>query len=206
MIKNSFLHYVGVLLKHAINFCLDIYLIQSPSKFKGDVDALQEKVIKTQSIDYALLISALSYTDISRFDRVFDIGSGKGRCCAYLGKMFPEKEILGIELNPLVANISVGNLNKKFNNVKIISGDILDSSNEHLFFQNSLYVLFNPFDADLFLEFLNKINANGTVVFINASDEHIKAVKNNNFKFRSIILNKWYFDIEGKNIIIVEFD
>lgn len=205
MVAKYFLHYIGVFIKHAINVFLDIYLIHSPFKFRGDVDAVNGKVIKTQSIDYVLLMSTLKFKNISNFQRVIDVGSGKGRCCAYIGKFFPDKEVLGIELNPLVANFSVEILKNNFNNVTIISGDVL-TCDDCFFIENSLYILFNPFDSDLFVEFLRKINKKSTVVYINASENHLDTLSKNGFIFKKNILNKWYFDIEHKNVVFIEID
>jgi len=205
MFEKYFLHYIGVFIKHAINVFFDIYLIHSPFKFRGDVDAVNGKVIKTQSIDYVLLMSTLKFKNISNFQRVIDVGSGKGRCCAYIGKFFPDKEVLGIELNPLVANFSVEIFKNNFNNVTIVSGDVL-ACDDCFFIENSLYILFNPFDSDLFVEFLRKINKKSTVVYINASENHLDTLSKNGFIFKKIILNKWYFDIEHKNVVFIEID
>lgn len=198
-------HCLGVVIKHFLNFFFDFWLIRSIKGFAGDVEPLWRRGCKTQSIDYGLLKSALAYANIERFKRIIDVGSGKGRCCAYLSWRYPTYEIIGVELNHEVAQESIRTLQRCKRDVKVIEGDVLKGAAKTFLGQQSLYLLFNPFDDFAFSDFLKMAGVyGGVVLFINASQAHYLAAVSVGYKVNAYFVDKWYLDIDRKMLLVVD--
>ncbi|MDM8536346.1 class I SAM-dependent methyltransferase [Desulfobacterales bacterium HSG17] len=85
---------------------------------------------------------------ITENDVIVDVGCGKGRVINWLLSRKIQNRIIGIELNPEIAARTKKRL-RKFKNVEIISGNILECLPEN----GILFYLYNPFDATVMERF-----------------------------------------------------
>lgn len=87
------------------------------------VEAVSDGAIDTISTPYGTLQCVLGPEKFSKSDVLLDVGCGMGRPLAYLaGKRFPGK-LVGIELNPAVAN-AAAQWAGRYRNVSVIAGDV----------------------------------------------------------------------------------
>ncbi|OFY51445.1 MAG: hypothetical protein A2W85_09910 [Bacteroidetes bacterium GWF2_41_31] len=85
---------------------------------------------------------------ISPNEVLVDIGCGKGRVINYWLDAFSDNQIIGIELDNLVAENTSARLSK-FSNVTIISGNIINTLPDN----GTLFYLYNPFNCQVMNEF-----------------------------------------------------
>jgi hypothetical protein len=112
---------------------------KSPYVIKGAND--------TANSDYKAM--AIIFKDKIKFDDVLvDVGCGKGRVINYWMSNFGNNQIVGIELDPVIASATSRRL-AKYKNVTIFSGSALE-----LFPNNAtIFYLFNPFNCHIMDKF-----------------------------------------------------
>lgn len=98
-----------------------------------------------------------------------DVGCGKGKVLCVWGKLFKNDEVnlLGIEYSPELLAIADKNLQKMgTRNYELICSDICELNFD--FLENPcVFYLFNPFDAQMMLKFINKITGIDCFVIYN---------------------------------------
>jgi 16S rRNA A1518/A1519 N6-dimethyltransferase RsmA/KsgA/DIM1 with predicted DNA glycosylase/AP lyase activity len=107
----------------------------------------------TEHTGYGILDHIL--TRVSADDVFVDIGCGKGRVISWLIGHGYKNTIIGIELDEKVAGAS-GKVFRKFNNVNIISGDVLKTLPSN----GTFFYMFNPFDEMVMKKFANLLIEN----------------------------------------------
>ena len=126
---------------------------------------------------------ALSQISINHKDFLFvDFGSGKGRALL-LAAGFPFKEVIGIELSPILneianKNISIFTKRKKICKIKSIC---LDATSYVIPNDNAIFFFYNPFKKDVLRDVAQKITSaskdNGKkiiVMFYTHNPKHLK--------------------------------
>lgn len=98
-----------------------------------------------------------------------DVGCGKGKVLCVWGKLFDREEVylLGIEYSKELLVIADANLQKMgIRNYELIHSDICEMNFD---FGGATYIfyLFNPFDAEITLKFINKIKYKNCFVIYN---------------------------------------
>jgi SAM-dependent methyltransferase len=102
----------------------------------------------TQSTHYWQLMKLLREVPINQSDILVDVGCGKGRVINCWLHMEYRNRIIGVELNPAVADWTRERL-KAYPNVNIITGSILDHTPSHA----SFFFLYNPFGQGVMEKF-----------------------------------------------------
>jgi len=114
----------------------------------------------TANTDYAAL-PYIFRDEIKEDDILVDVGCGKGRVINWWLSRGYKNRIIGIELDPKVAEFTRNRL-KKYKNVIIITGSAL----EHFPSEATVVYLFNPFDEIKMINFRDLIKRNGKPVRI----------------------------------------
>lgn len=119
----------------------------------------------TQSSDYNLLKQMLKQVQLDENDVFVDIGCGQGRVLSYLLMKKYKCKLIGIELDTEVADFAKERL-KDYPEIEIINGNAL----EYLPPDATVFYLFNPFNKEVFREFIFKIerefNHKVTVIYL----------------------------------------
>lgn len=136
-----------------------------PSKFK------ETGAKWTQSTDYRLLDRAFKTYPLKENDVFVDVGCGEGRVLTYLYLRGIKNKLIGIELDPDVAE-TARKRTKKCANIEIISANILECE-EIISNVTSIY-LFNPFDEKIMSPFIQMIedNCHHDIVLYYLNDRH----------------------------------
>ena len=108
----------------------------------------------TENSDY-IVLEELFLNQIRPADILVDVGCGKGRVLNWWLDQYPDNQIYGIELDPLIAEATRLRL-RRFKNVTILNGDAC-SLIPH---EGSLFYLFNPFDGTVMQRFIAAILRN----------------------------------------------
>jgi SAM-dependent methyltransferase len=98
--------------------------------------------------DYNALSIIFSKIHLNQTDVLIDIGCGKGRVLNYWLYIYPKNQIIGIELDNKIAEITSQRLNR-YKNVTVIAGNVLNNIPNNA----SIFFLFNPFTCDIMNEF-----------------------------------------------------
>ena len=108
----------------------------------------------TVNTDYEVLgcIFSVCLKRLSAKDVFVDIGCGKGRVINWLLKRGIENEIIGLEIDPAIAQRTKRRL-RKYHNVQVIAGNAI----ENLPGNGSIFYLYNPFDRYVMRKFIDKI-------------------------------------------------
>ncbi len=104
----------------------------------------------TVNSSYFLLPKLFANTTITEKDVIVDIGCGKGRVINWLLAQGKRNKIIGIELDPDIAEETKKRL-RQHKNVEIIHGNVLDCLPSN----GTLFYLYNPFNADILKKFIN---------------------------------------------------
>jgi len=105
-----------------------------------------------------------------KIENFFDIGSGKGKPCIYVGSKYNFKKITGVEFSKdLVETSEKNRLKSNIENINFICRDAADYDLPN---GNNFILIFNPFDAVILNKFLvNNLshfkNYNSIVGYIN---------------------------------------
>lgn len=94
--------------------------------------------------DYGAVAETFGRTTIGRDDVIVDVGCGKGRVINYLLSRKTKNRIVGVELDPDIAQSTAHRL-RRYRNVTILTGNILDLWPEDA----TLFYLYNPFGEDV---------------------------------------------------------
>lgn len=199
-----FLNKIGILIKYFSRVYWDLRLSKSFGYFNKDVDPTSEKSYKTQSIDYLLLKHCLNIISFRQMEgvQVADIGCGAGRLLAYLNFVNPQNFYFGYELNEVVGQKTKDYFSDN-ENVTIKVGDALTSLGLH-----EVYILFNPFPADIFNQFLEVLRqpVKGIkILYINASELHVRAAQmhSKNFSVEKICINVPINTISRTDVVLM---
>lgn len=111
----------------------------------------------TQSTDYRCLDVIFKKFPLTKEDIFIDIGCGEGRVLTYVYTRGFRGKIIGIELDPDVANTAKERTGE-CKNIEIINKNVLECS--EVFKNATVYYLFNPFNKDVLLQLLKKIEEN----------------------------------------------
>ena len=85
----------------------------------------REGYTNTTSSEYYVLNNLFSKLSISRNDVMVDVGCGSGRVLGWLTTKYPQNKIMGIEIDPDVAEDTRKRM-RKYSKVDIITGNVLD--------------------------------------------------------------------------------
>ena len=118
------------------------------------VAAVSEGAIDTISTPYGTLEQVLGRERFSAYDVLLDVGCGVGRPLAYLaGKRFPGR-LVGIELNPQVAQ-AAQQWAVRYGNVSIVEGDAF----QHDLTPYTAFFMWKAMVTDVFRRFILKLEA-----------------------------------------------
>jgi SAM-dependent methyltransferase len=106
----------------------------------------------TANSDYLALSKLFQKVKIKDTDVIVDIGCGKGRVFNYLLSLKIRNKMIGVELDQQIAEETKNRL-KKYKNIKIIHGDIL----ENIPYDATIFYMFNPFDENIMYNFKKQI-------------------------------------------------
>jgi SAM-dependent methyltransferase len=115
--------------------------------------------------DYKLLEWLFHDIAISSGDVLVDLGSGKGRVINWWLAQGYSNRIIGVEIDPAVANPARRRL-RRFHNVEVITGNVL----EHLPEEGNVFYMYNPFSREVVAQVvreLERLRRPITVVYYN---------------------------------------
>lgn len=131
----------------------------------------------TVNTDYALLDRVMPQI-IEPDDVIIDVGCGKGRVIAWCLSQQLSNLIIGVELDPDLAR-DAGRRFKKYKNVQIISGNILESFPAN----GTLFYLYNPFNEVVLQKFtdliLNNLNPKRLTKIVYHNPEYLHLFREN---------------------------
>ena len=151
-------------IKHLRNFCID-FMIQRDF-LGGIVESIDggKEIIKTESTTYKNIKEIFfELYKIKASDVIIDIGCGKGRVFNYLLYKGVKNDLIGYEINEIVAVKTKKNLSR-FKNVKIECKNIFDDFP----ISGNVFYLFNPFNENMTRQFkdqLLNLKGNDPIVF-----------------------------------------
>lgn len=104
------------------------------------------------SSGYKDLMLMFNHINIVENDVIVDVGCGKGRVLNFLLSRYPKSQLIGLEIDPMVADDTRKRLSR-YSQVSIMTGDVEDRA----FFPNAgtVFYLFNPFFEDNVRKFSN---------------------------------------------------
>lgn len=133
---------------------------------------------------------------INENDCILDVGCGEGYCFKYFNK-FNFGKIHGIEVCKKTYDKCIYNLEVNFkNNDKF---DVLNLSAQEFknFDDYNYFYFYNPFNSDIFENFIKNINVKNTIIiYYNIHEKEREILEKNNFKFLFKILgliNRFYY-------------
>ena len=189
---NYIFNKIGAVIKRLSNYYYDKKLVGTSGILNKDIAPLFSWSKTTQSIDYLYLKYSLKLFQIEYDDNVLDLGSGKGRILCYLDFFYKDIKIFGAEINSEAYKISKELCSSK-KNIAISNANVLQ---EDFIVDNSInkIIMFNPFDALTFGDFLDFIKTKVTYklefIYINIDKEQIELLKKSGIKYKLIELNK----------------
>ncbi len=139
------------------------------------------------NVEYEDLPPLFAPAEVGPGDVIVDVGAGKGRSINWLLERFPDNRIVGIELDPQIAEKTASRL-RRFENVTIVCGD----ATELLPRDGTVFYLFNPFDESVMRRFIDAflsqdMRPNRRIVYHNSKD--IQLFRDNpRFVVRDIVL------------------
>lgn len=131
-----------------------------------------------QPTSYGLLKLVAKNIHLEENDILYDLGSGKGRVCAFFGSKYKINKIIGIEYVETLAKQSIVNLAnvKLLTQVDIVCSDASLADVSH----GTVYFFYQPFGSNTLKKVLENIEIslknvprNITIVTINDSDKDI---------------------------------
>jgi SAM-dependent methyltransferase len=132
----------------------------------------------TQSMDYAQLsyVFDRNKLPIHGSDVLVDVGCGKGRVINFwLGRGYRNR-IVGIELDPAIADATRARL-RRFTNVEIVTGDATELTPA----DGTLFFLFNPFGPDVMRRFIGHLKHRPSVRIIYYYCVHLEVIAGDPF-------------------------
>lgn len=126
----------------------------------------------TSNTDYGVLPHLFQHVSVTENDVLVDVGCGKGRVINWWLSRGIRNQIIGVELDPIIADATRRRL-RRFSNVSILAGSILNL----LPSEGTLYYLFNPFEPWVVMAFRDTIIERAvnpvSVLFYNFTNEQI---------------------------------
>ncbi|MCX7747579.1 MAG: hypothetical protein N2645_11945 [Clostridia bacterium] len=178
---------------HAASYCLNGFMrntlldfLYSGRSLNGNQKSLYKHLgaNDTYHTDYSVMPLIFSQIDIGPQDVLVDVGCGKGRVINYwLSKKYTNK-MIGLELDPHIANQTSKQFAAK-KNVSVIPGDAISN----LPGDGTIFYFYNPFSEEKVREFENKISAlskNRVIRIIYYNPKSIHVFNNGNWKIRFI--------------------
>lgn len=105
-----------------------------------------------ENTDYDILVRIFEGVELGPRDVVVDVGCGKGRLMNWLMSQGFEGRMVGVEVNPSVAEFARGRLGR-YRRVEIITGDATRVLPE----DGNVFYLYNPFEGPLIKAFAEKL-------------------------------------------------
>lgn len=107
---------------------------------------------ETANTSYEALDSIFDYASPRPDDVIVDVGCGKGRVLSFfIRKKYPNR-IIGIELDPQIAEQTRKNM-EKYSNIEVLNADICDK----LPLDGTIFYMYNPFNGDVMKRFTSLI-------------------------------------------------
>jgi len=196
---------IGAIVKLVVNMFYDKKLVGDMKVLKKDILPVYNWSTTVQSVDYLYIQKSLENFSIEEGDIVLDLGSGKGRILLYLNYIYKRKNIqlIGAEIS---------------DEAFLISKELLEGSNVFLFHVNAIehnfiienkinkLILFNPFNPEVFKEFIDYIAENikykFEFLYINISSEQLKVIKQLQIKYIKYELDYPFYGINDKVNIV----
>ena len=203
---------IGAMIKFIVNQYWDKKLAGKDSTLNEDLPSIFRWSTKVQSIDYLYLIESLKKFPIIKGDIVLDLGCGKGRALLYCNYRYNElekKDIIfhGAEINQEAYTICKRNCIDK--NMTIDNINALED-NYILKHKFNKILLFNPFDENTFLKFIQylekNINYPCSFLYVNISQKQIGILNKENINFKIYFIHKPLLGIWNKRNIVVYFN
>lgn len=121
----------------------------------------------TRNTDYRVLAEIFRQVEIRPDDVIVDVGCGKGRVLNFLLWQGLANQIVGLELDPLIA-ARAGRRLARYPNVRVIQGD----AREVLPQEASIVYMFNPFKREIMQGFCQRLKSlprvgRATVIYYN---------------------------------------
>jgi hypothetical protein len=139
-----------MLLWKAQSMCLDL---RYGGILRGTVATAHKEIGAHDVVNVAYRILPYVFKDrIKPSDVLVDVGSGKGRVLNWWLSRGYRNRMIGIELNPQVAEACRKRL-RKHKNVTVITGEVCASIPE----DGTLFYLFNPFSPEAMARFRNRL-------------------------------------------------
>ncbi len=133
---------------------------------------------QTQSTDYAVLPKVFQLVNIHPSDVLVDVGCGQGRVILWWLRHGFRNRIIGVELNPEVAEEAQHRF-RRYPNVEIVAGNVLN----RIPHDGTLFYLFNPFDRTMVEAFRDRLlesHADGQrIVIVYYNCLHVDAFRSN---------------------------
>lgn len=142
----------------------------------------------TYHTDYSAMTIIFNQIDITSEDILVDVGCGKGRIINYWISQGLKNKIIGLELDPRIADQTAAQFNK-YNNVSILSGDAI----ENLSPQGTVFYFYNPFTLEKVYEFEKKLYAlchNKTITVIYYNPKSVEVFNNSKWNVKYINFEK----------------
>lgn len=116
---------------------------------------------------YFILESLFPDFNLSKDSHLLDVGCATGRVLAYFAGTNQPGRATGVELDPAIA-AGTASWAQRFEQLNVINASALEIPLAHY----THYYLFNPFDTNVLVEFLSKIEAEARqpITLIHASD------------------------------------
>jgi SAM-dependent methyltransferase len=112
-----------------------------------------------ENTDYAILDRIFEDVELLPNDLVVDVGCGRGRLMNWLLRKGFRGRIVGVEVNPPVAEFARSRL-KQYSQIEIVTGD----ATQILPPDGSVFYLYNPFEGPLIRAFAEKLASMPVVV------------------------------------------
>ena len=104
--------------------------------------------------DYLAMAVMFARVPLSRDSVIVDVGCGRGRVINFLLSRRIKCEIIGVELDPVVAHATAHRL-RRYPNVTIVPGNIIDAWPK----RGTVFYVYNPFGAPIVEQFCERLAA-----------------------------------------------
>ena len=138
--------------------------------------------------DYSVMPLLFRNMHINPDDVLVDVGCGKGRVINYWLNQQYKNQIIGLELDPDVAENTACQL-AKHSNVKVIPGDAI----ENLPPEGTIFYFYNPFNETKIMTFeekLREVTGDNPVKIIYYNPKNLHAFENNKWSVQRIDFEK----------------
>jgi SAM-dependent methyltransferase len=170
------------------NIFLD--LIYSGSFISGKVISRYRDLgaYNCENTEYNTLRYLFNLVDIKPADIIVDVGCGRGRVIGFLSKRYPHNKIIGIEIDPLIAEVTK-KLFEKNSNIEIRVGDI----NQIFPAEGNFFYLFNPFNMNMMERFVDnlRLSSKSDLILLYCNAKFVRAFDLHDWNINVISPPKW---------------